>query len=55
MTKMTKKFSKKREEKTGKTYGSSHDVQEDGSYFHHEVGCKAGNSSQKIPKTIMAD
>ena len=50
-----KEILKKREEKTGKTYGSSHDVQKDGSYFHHEGGCKAGNSSQKIPKTIIAE
>ena len=43
MTKITKKLSKKREEKIGKTYGSSHAVQKESSDKHHEGGCEAGN------------
>ena len=44
--------SQKCEEKIGKTYGSDHAFQQDGSHKHHERGCKAGNCPQKIPKTI---
>ena len=34
------------------THGTSNAFQQDGSHQHHESGCKAGNCSQKIPKTI---
>ena len=34
----------------GQTHGTSYTLQEDGSYQHHESGCKAGNFISKESK-----